>query len=47
MDRDGAVTIESGTSVSIKGGSVKISGTSVALEADGELKIKGTVVNIN
>ena len=47
VDSDGAVTIESGTSVSIKGGSVKISGTSVALEADGELKIKGAVVNIN
>jgi len=47
VDSDGTVTIESGTSINFKGGDVKIAGTSIALEADGEMKIKGAIVNIN
>ncbi len=47
VDSDGAVTITSQSSVSIRGGDVKVSGTTISLEADGELKIKGAVVNIN
>lgn len=47
VDSDGAMTLASQASVTIKGGEVKVSGTSISLEADGEVKIKGAVVNIN
>jgi uncharacterized protein involved in type VI secretion and phage assembly len=47
IDRDGAVTLESNGSLSIKAGDITVNGSSIAIEADGELKLKGSTVNIN
>ncbi|MDA8140167.1 MAG: phage baseplate assembly protein V [Desulfobacteraceae bacterium] len=47
IERDGAVTIESNGNMKFKGGEVKIEGQTIAVEAQSELKLKGSVVNIN
>jgi uncharacterized protein involved in type VI secretion and phage assembly len=47
MDRDGAVTVESQGTIQMKGSEVKIEGQTIEVKADGELNLKGGVVNIN
>lgn len=45
--RDGAVTLESQGNLQIKGTELKMEASSIAIEASGELKLKGGTVNIN
>ncbi|MDX2478079.1 MAG: phage baseplate assembly protein V [Gammaproteobacteria bacterium] len=47
IDRDGAITMESQSNIQIKSNDFSIKGSSIAIEADGELTLKGSVVNIN
>jgi phage baseplate assembly protein gpV len=47
IDRDGAVTIASRSGITLQGGDVQVRGDAVTVEATGELKLKGTIVNIN
>lgn len=47
IDRDGAVTLESNGTLSIKSQEIKLEGTSINIEASGELVLKGATVNIN
>jgi uncharacterized protein involved in type VI secretion and phage assembly len=47
VDRDGAVTVESQGTIQMKGSEVKLEGQTINVKADGELNLKGGVVNIN
>jgi uncharacterized protein involved in type VI secretion and phage assembly len=44
---DGAVTIRTGGDLTIEGGNLAIKGTGVTIEADGELTLKGSKINLN
>jgi uncharacterized protein involved in type VI secretion and phage assembly len=45
--RDGALTLESGGAVKLKGTEVTVEGDAVTIEASGELTLMGATVNIN
>lgn len=47
IDRDGAMMLESQTKLHLKGNEVSIEGNSVEIKANGELTLKGSLVNIN
>ncbi len=44
---DGAVSIESQTGITLKGGDVAIKGINVDIEADAQVTVKGAVINLN
>jgi len=47
IDSDGTVTIKSGRGLKLEGGEIEIKGTTITAEADGELTLKGAVINLN
>lgn len=47
IESDGTVTLTSGKALAIEGGEVSVKGTAVTIEADGELTLKGTTINLN
>lgn len=47
IDSDGTLTITSGRAISIEGGEIGLKGSSITAEADGEITLKGRVINLN
>ena len=47
IERDGAVSVQSQGKLLLKAEDMKLEGTSISVEASGELKLKGATVNIN
>lgn len=47
IDSDGTVTIRSGRALKLEGGEVEIKGTAIKVDADGELTLKGAIINLN
>lgn len=47
IDADGATTLQSQGALTLKSGTIALEGDSIAIEAAGELKLKGGTVNIN
>jgi hypothetical protein len=47
IESDGTLTIKSGRAIKIEGGEISLKGTSIKAEADGEIKLKGAVINLN
>jgi phage baseplate assembly protein gpV len=47
LARDGALTLESGGAVRLKGREVSVEGDAVTIEASGDLTLKGSAVHIN
>lgn len=47
VDRDGAITLESGGDLKIKANKLNINGSEITIEADGQLNLKGATVNLN
>jgi len=47
IDRDGAITVESAGKFALKADDLKLEASTITVEASGELKLKGSTVNIN
>lgn len=47
IESDGTVTLASSKALKIEGGEVSVKGTAVKIESDGELTLRGAVINLN
>lgn len=47
IESDGTLTIASTRAIKIEGGEISLKGTSIKAEADGEITLKGAVINLN
>lgn len=47
IESDGTVTLISGGAINIEGGDIALKGTTITAEADGEMTLKGSVINLN
>ena len=47
IDRDGAITLETAGKFALKADDLKLEASTITVEASGELKLKGSTVNIN
>jgi len=47
IDSDGTLTITSSRAIKIEGGEIGLKGTMIKAEADGEITLKGAVINLN
>lgn len=47
IESDGTVTIKSSRGLKLEGGAVEIKGTTIRAEADGEMTLRGAIINLN
>ena len=47
IESDGTLTIQSQRGIKLEGGEISLKGTAIKAEADGEIKLKGSVINLN
>ncbi|HEU0222820.1 MAG TPA: phage baseplate assembly protein V [Paracoccaceae bacterium] len=47
IESDGTLTITSGRAINIEGGEISLKGTTIKAEADGEITLKGAIINLN